>query len=222
VGADGVRHANGELRPTNSAWLFPPGPGALQRYDKLVLVPFGEYVPFVGLLPPERRAAVRDLIRKRIGLFPYMVPGSGPVLFELPWGERALRVAPLICYEDVLPELTADFARRGGDLFANLSNEAWYWEREMDQHLAIAALRAIETRRPVVRATNTGLTAVLDPLGRVAARLERNTEGTLRAEVPLCRAQSFFVRFGGTFPDACLGLFLLLAAAAWIRGRAPR
>jgi apolipoprotein N-acyltransferase len=219
VGANGLLRSREELRATNSAYLFLPEQGPAARYDKLVLVPMGEYVPLVGLLPEDAQEAIRDRVRDTVGLYPYMLPGEEPVLFDLPHGDRLLRVGPLICYEDVLPGLTADFVRRGADLLANLSNEAWYWEREMDQHLAIAALRCIETRRPMVRATNTGLTAVLGPTGRVVARLERDREGTLRAEVPLSGARSPFVRFGPWFAEGCAAAFALLLAAAWARGQ---
>ena len=128
----------------HSAYLFLPGRGLSGRYDKVRLVPFGEYVPFVQLLPEEARHGIRDWVRERFLVFPYMKPGAGPepILIE---GERAtFRAGVLICYEDVIPALTAEMVRRGADLLVNPSNEAWYRHREMDQHVMIARMR-VET-----------------------------------------------------------------------------
>jgi len=225
VGAAGFAlDEHGERRITNSAYLIQPGSGSVGRYDKVALVPWGEYIPIVHLLPPRLQAWARRGLRSFIGVYPYVLPGPGPEPMLVETAGRSFRVGILICYEDTRPAYTAALVRRGADLLVNPSNEAWYHPNEMDQHLTIARMRAIENRRSMVRPTNTGITAVIDPAGRVTHRLlvdgrDRDVEGVLRARVPLCTARSLYTRTGPLFARVCLGITLLALVAAVVLER---
>ncbi len=160
--ADGV----GEY---NAAALLPANKSGWQIQHKIHLVPFGEYVPFRDSFP----------------LFAWIVgdqipsdfdSGRSVNLFELQ--EHGILIAPLICFEDTLPWLVGRFAVKGANLLVNVTNDAWFLESAgSHQHFANARLRAIETRRPMVRAANTGVTAFIDTHGRVR-KLEDDGGGT--------------------------------------------
>jgi apolipoprotein N-acyltransferase len=160
-----VRGADGKERQYNSALLIDRSGRAAGRYDKVHRVPFGEYVPFRDWLPLMNAFAPYD--------FEYGVAaGRGPV--ALVSGGYSFGVA--ICYEDTDPAATRDYGagRLGTDYLVNISNDGWFdGTAEHEQHLAICRFRAIECRRPVARAVNMGVSAVIDADGRVLAPVER-------------------------------------------------
>ncbi len=147
-------------------------------YHKRILMPYGEYTPFGDLFPfiKEINATAADF-----------TPGEKTVVFEYPLdgaGEERLKVAPLICYEDIVPNLSREAARNGAEVLASLSNDAWFGRSIAPrQHHIIAAFRAIETKRYLLRATNSGLTAIVNPLGETTGELPSFSEGVLRGEV---------------------------------------
>jgi apolipoprotein N-acyltransferase len=173
-----------------------------QRYSKRHLVPFGEYVP-VGF-----RWFV-DLMHIPIG-----DQERGPA-YQPPFELVGQRIAANICYEDLFgAEIIAAWKdpARAPTLLLNLSNLAWFNDsRALPQHLQISRLRAIETGRPMLRATNTGATAVIDARGRVVAALPFNTEGTLVADVRGHVGSTPYVRFGNWPALALIAAFLVLA-----------
>ena len=188
----------------NSAVFLSPDAEFIDRYDKIRLVPFGEYMPLRNLLPFLQvfTPMTRDIVR-----------GTEEVIFELPArdGGRPTRFAALVCYEDVFPDLTADFRRKGADFLVNLTDEGWYnIPGELGQHLAMAVFRAIETRTSVVRAANTGISCFIGPRGQVYAELEPLTEDALSAPVQVCPVVTPYVRWGDAFGIACLMLTLAL------------
>lgn len=198
------RQAGDRTRKYNSALALDPAGNVLGRYHKRVLLAFGEYIPLEWLL----------------GDFPGMppigagfTPGEVEDAFALPHGAR---VAPLICYEDLMPELSRRFVRNErANLLVNLTNDAWYGRTVAPwQHARLARWRAIETRRTLLRATNTGVTTVIDPAGRMAAPLPLFTEGVLTATVPLMEMETVYVRYGDWFA----WLMTLVTAAAGVRG----
>jgi len=195
----------------NSALFLSPEGRLIARYDKIRLVPFGEYIPLRNLLPflQAFTPMTRDI-----------VAGNDEVVFELPDrdGGRPVRFSAMVCYEDVFADLTRDFRRKGADFLVNVTDEGWYTiPGELGQHLAMAVFRAVETRTTVVRAANTGISCFIDPRGRVYSALEPLTEGALTAPVQLCPVVTPYVRWGDVFGTACLmlaiGLPGLLAAA---------
>jgi len=141
------------------------------RYDKHHLVPFGEYMPLSGILPLDQ------LAHGGVGY----TPGPGPRLLDVP---GAPPVSPLICYEAIFPREVVPAGERPGWLL-NVSNDAWFGESAgPHQHLATARLRAVERGLPLVRAANSGISAVTDAHGRIIARLGVNARGTIDATLP--------------------------------------
>jgi len=187
----------------NSAVALPTA-GLVQRYDKSHLVPFGEFTPplFSWTL--------------RVLNIPMSDFARGARV-QRPLALAGVRVAVNICYEDVFGEEIIK-ALPEATLLANLSNTAWFGDSlAQPQHLQIAQLRALETGRYMLRATNTGMTAVVDPTGTVIASLPPFTSGALQAQVRSHEGATPYVRWGNA---PVLGLIaLILAAAAYARRR---
>ena len=192
----------------NAAILVPEGGQDIQVYRKLHLVPFGEYVPgrntvpFIGAIVGDQVPG--DFTR-----------GKEPVVFRLTT-DRVM-VAPLICFEDTLGELTRQFVLRGANLLANVTNDGWFLRSAgSQQHVENAIFRCVENRRPMVRAANTGVTCFVNRFGRVTQVLldaegSQFTEGVLTGtvEVPTDGALTFYSRHGELFAKVCAGLALL-------------
>ncbi|MFO7958644.1 MAG: apolipoprotein N-acyltransferase [Candidatus Brocadiia bacterium] len=187
----------------NSALLFSPEGEFVERYDKIRLVPFGEYIPWREMLP---------FLQAFTPIGRELTPGDKEVIFRLPTREgQTVRFAALICYEDVFPDLTASFRRRGADFLVNLTDEGWYTvPGELGQHLAMAVFRAVETRTTVVRSANTGVSCFIGPTGEIYAGLPRQQEGSLAAPVRLCDAVTPYVRSGDAVGVSCLMLSIIL------------
>ncbi len=161
-------------RAYNSVYVIDHDGTIISTYDKLHLVPFGEYLPFQTAL---EKIGLMQLTRCRADLFPAIVAAR----FQLP---RAPRVLPLICYEVIFPGEASTRDDRPGWI-VNLTNDGWFGISPGPyQHLAQARLRAIEEGLPIVRAANTGISAVIDPLGQITMQLALGTEGVLDAEPP--------------------------------------
>ena len=199
----------------NSAFAVDEIGHVVGSYHKRALMPFGEYMPFGDLFP-----ALKEL-SPHTGDF---TPGDklDPIEFDLirekgnhAVEERTVRIMPLICYEDLIPELSRDAVRRGAELLVNLTNDAWYGDTEAPyQHHLLALWRAIETRRYLLRVTNTGFTAIVDPLGRTVASLSPFTQGTLLEDVGLLKEQTLYTKIGEIHNwvlAGITGVFLLLA-----------
>jgi len=202
---DGV-HASAA---TNSVFAIPGGSGPiLGRYDKAHLVPYGEYLPMRPLLSAIglSRLAPGDLDTD---------PGPGPRTFDLP---IVGKVGFQLCYEIIFSGEVVDRSNRPNFLF-NPSNDAWFGAWGPPQHLAQARLRALEEGLPVLRATPTGITAVVDADGRLVATIPAHREAYLDARLPAPKPPTLFARFGNVLP---LLFALLLAAAAIAVGRKRR
>jgi apolipoprotein N-acyltransferase len=128
-----------------------------------------------------------------------------------------------ICYEAIFPDHVREFTARGAQLLVNITNDGWYGRTSAPyQHFAMAKLRAVENERFLVRAANTGITAVVDPHGRVLERTELFEPTVLVRDVPLLAGSTFYTRHGDLFAWACLGAALALTGAGWKKhGRAP-
>ena len=173
-------------RAYNSIYVIDHDGGVLSVYDKLHLVPFGEYLPFQDWM--EKLGFVQ--LTKVQGGF---IPGTRRRPMEIPNAPHAL---PLICYEAIFP---ADVASRGDrpGWIVNLTNDGWFGiSTGPYQHLQQARLRAIEQGLPVVRAANTGISAVIDPLGRIVARLGLGVEGVLDSTLPSALPPTIYARSG--------------------------
>jgi apolipoprotein N-acyltransferase len=188
----------------NSAVLFSPQGAFVERYDKIRLVPFGEYIPLRNLLP---FLSVFTPITREI------TPGKEQVIFSLPGrpGEPQTRFGALVCYEDVFPALVRDFRRKGAQFMVNLTDEGWYYiPGELRQHLAMAVFRAVETRTSIVRAANTGISCCISPRGDVYAALSPHVQDALSARILLSEEVTPYVRYGDVFALGCLMLAIAL------------
>lgn len=204
-------HTGQERYPYNTALLFD-GEGNIQGfYDKVYRLVFGEYIP---LIDPE-------WYLKKIPSASYLNRGSGPK--ALPLGD--IRLGPFICYEDILPRYVRQTALQDVHLFLNLTNDAWFGKtREPSQHLGLAVFRAVEHRRGMVRAVNTGVSAYVDPVGRTLHRTavtDPDVEGPQAAEgfiadVPLLdpEARTPYGRTGELFNILCILAMLALPRVA--------
>ncbi len=195
-------------RAYNSIYLIDHDGSVLSVYDKLHLVPFGEYLPFQDWM---EKFGFEQLTKVKGGF----IPGTIRRTMDIPNAPRAL---PLICYEAIFPGDAAPRGDRPGWII-NLTNDGWFGiSTGPYQHLQQVRLRAIEEGLPVVRAANTGISAVIDPLGRVVARLGLGLEGVLDAGLPAAIPPTVYARFGDT-PAAIL---VALALAFAIRRKSTK
>jgi apolipoprotein N-acyltransferase len=175
----------------NSAALVSPSGDWTARYDKVHLVPFGEYLPFPQLF------AFAGGLTKEVGKFQ-----SGASRAPLDAGSTRLGV--FICYESVFPGEVREFADQGAQVLVNLSNDGWYGDSgAYAQHLNQTRMRAIENGRWILSATNTGVTASIDPYGRTVARLPRKERDALVAPYALTSVITFYTRHGDWFCWLC-------------------
>jgi apolipoprotein N-acyltransferase len=195
-------------RAYNSIYAIDHDGSVLSIYDKLHLVPFGEYLPFQDWM--EKIGFVQ--LTKVQGGF---IPGTLRRTLELPNAPPAL---PLICYEAIFPGSVAVRDERPGWI-VNLTNDGWFGiSTGPYQHLQQARLRAIEQGLPVVRAANTGISAVIDPLGRIVARLGLGLEGVLDSSLPSAMPPTIYARTG----DIPAAILLALALVMVIRRRVAK
>jgi apolipoprotein N-acyltransferase len=196
--------ANGAVRAYNSAFLLDQQGNVRARYDKVRLLPFAEYFPlkFVAFL------------RRHFEQVRNFAAGEDVSLLPTPAGPAAL----VICFEAIFPELVRDHVGRGAELLVNLSNDIWLAGAGPAQHLQMVVLRAVENRRWVIRATTTGVSAIIDPLGRIQARSDSGVEAVLTARVQPLRTSTLYQTVGDAFGVGCL-LASMAAVAALSRRR---
>ena len=232
-GINSVEASHNNVAQHNSAVFVRPDVGIAGRYDKMHLVPFGEYIPLAQVLPWLKAFS------------PYsdssgLVAGTNPSIFEY----QGWRMAPVICFEDTVPHLVRNIVAAGSDsekgepvdVLVNLTNDGWFHgSSELDQHLITASFRAVECRTPLVRAVNTGISAVIDGDGairepevfidgdarknqdkppRTTSRDPRTgawykqLNAALVHTVPLDSRRSLYVRYGDWFAGLCAAAVL--------------
>ncbi len=176
--------------PLNAAMMVDPSGHAMDEYDKIKLVPFGEFVPDVF--------SWVNRVTKEAGDF---AAGNRVVVFTA----GSEKVGSFICYESAFPDLVREFARNGAEVFVNLSNDGYFGTSAAhEQHLELVRMRAAENARWIVRATNDGITATVDPSGRVTERLRpfRQISATMRYGTS--KDQTPYTRHGDWFAWSCL------------------
>ena len=194
----------------NSAFLLLPDGDHSPRYDKSHLVPFGEYVPLRRWLP---------FVGKLVAQVGDFVAGPPGQVLDF----QNHRLAPLICYEAIFPELTRAAARNGADLLINLTNDAWYGRTSAPyQHLSLCVFRAVESRRSFIRAANTGISGFIDPTGRIAAPTGLFTDAVVSRKVPALTTPSVYTRIGDAFAWVCLLAVVAMIGAATVAFRRRR
>lgn len=203
-GAKSYRGKPGQpgIKMFNTAFITDARGRILSRYHKQALLAFGEYLPFSKIL----------------SLLPAMpfadgfTPGPGPVAFHM---ARGIRIGPLICYEDLMPDLSRKFVSEArANLLVNLTNDAWYGRSVGPwQHLWLSQSRAIETRRSLLRVTNTGVTSLINAKGELVKTLPMFTAAVMETEVEILNGETYYVRFGDwfawTLTAIALGIVLL-------------
>ena len=195
---------DGEIFYMNSAYLVQPNGTVSGRYDKVHLVPYGEYIPLKSVFP---------FIDKFVTAIGDFRPGRG--FIPLVNGDR--RFGVLICYEGIFPEAARAYKRRGADLLINITNDAWFGKSSAPyQHLSMTVFRAVENRLYLVRAANTGITAFIDPLGAINAQTALFTKTFLKGKVKFIDKRTFYAAYGNIFVYLC---FLLLIASEFIHRR---
>jgi apolipoprotein N-acyltransferase len=185
----------------NSAFIIDVDGTRVGRYDKMHLVPFGEYIPFQNLLTFAHK------LTGRVGLF---TRGTERNSFLLPTQSGGShRYGVFICYEAVFADEVRQFARHGAEVFVNISDDGWYGDTSAPwQHLNMARMRAIENRRWLLRDTNSGVTAAIDPYGRVRQSIPRHQTDALPAEFAFRNDITFYTAHGDVFAWLCAVLSL--------------
>ncbi len=187
--------------PLNSAVLISPEGKAVSRYDKVNLVPFGEYVPWPF--------GFANKISQEVGDF---APGKNVVVSPM----GAHQIGTFICYESVFPNFVRQFARNGAEVLFNISNDGWFGKSAArEQHLLIVRMRAAENWRWILRSTNDGITATIDPAGRVLGRLPLYTKGTSYTGFNYISDLTVYTRWGDWFPALCAVVALGFLVASW-------
>jgi apolipoprotein N-acyltransferase len=174
-------------KPSNSVGVISPAGEQMSRYNKIHLVPFGEYIPLGSIL------FFAQSLTRNVGDF---VPGSDFTLTSV--GDH--RIASTICYEDVFPGLMRQFTRRGAEAIVNVTNDGWFGATSAPyQHLRMSIVRAVENRRYIIRGANTGISAIIDPYGSVVSRTELGERTVLDGVAGYRSDLTFYVRFGDVF-----------------------
>jgi len=202
----GAMDQDADNRDYNAALVFAPKRSLVGRYYKRHLVPFGERVPYQRTLPFLKAFKARD---------PEFWPGSGFVPVDTELGKLGI----CICFESMFPSICRQLAANGAELLLILTNDDWYRDTIAPQeHAAMSAFRAVETRRDVVRAANTGISCFFDGTGRLVKRSKIGERVTLSATVQLRRSKTLYVRFGDWLPLLSLAVIVAaLAAGGWKR-----
>jgi len=198
---------DGEVGTYNRAYLVSSAGTVVDHYDKIQLVPFGEYVP--------ARALLGFFVNRIVHGFGDMIPGTVQTLFTV----KGARLAVLICYESVFPDLTRRAVKRGADILVNITNDAWYGESSAPyQLLAMAAMRSVETKTPMVRVANTGISAIIDAEGAITARTPLFKRGTEIEDVSWYPQRTIYTTVGDLFSEICFVLTVIGVLLALLRG----
>jgi apolipoprotein N-acyltransferase len=193
---------NGEQAPLNSAVMLDPNGRDVDRYDKINLVPFGEFIP-----PP---FGFVNRITHEVGDF-----ASGKRIVVFPVRDR--RVSAFICYESAFPELVSGFVRSGAEVLINISNDGYFGHSKAHaQHLEITRMRAAENRRWILRVTNDGITATINPRGRVVDQLVPFEQTAALLPFGYEKEMTFYTRHGDWFAWGCLVASLMLVGVSRI------
>ena len=212
VGSLGVHQGNKPENSEvfNSAQLVEPDGSLGPRYDKIHLVPFGEFVPFRHLL------SFAESLTHDIGDL-----SRGNERNVLPMDDH--KIGTFICYESIFPDEVLQFAQNGAELFVNISDDGWYGDYGAPgQHLNMARMRAIENARWLLRATNNGITVSISPLGELVATAPRNARAVLQAPYSFESGTTFYTRHGDWFAHSCAIISVLALIMAALSGRLPQ
>ena len=189
-------HRGASLR--NRAYLVSDDGQIADYYDKIQLVPFGEYIPAKWVVGHY----VHHILVESIGEF---TPGDGPVVFNV----DGARLGVLICYESIFPDLARNAVRAGADILVNMTNDAWFGDSSAPyQLLAMTVMRAVENHKPLIRVGNTGVSAVITPTGEIVGATKIFTRVTEIQTVSWNKGHTFYTEHGDVFAHFCFVLLL--------------
>jgi len=210
----------------NSAFLFSSRGAQENIYNKIHLVPFGEYIPFGKYF-----SFLRGYIDKPIGDFTASDDFTLFVLRSTEYSEVQKDVIThttlfykfgvLICFEDIFPYITRRFVSEGANIMINMTNDAWFGNTAAaEQHLQASVFRAVENRVPVIRAANTGVSCFINPTGKILSRVADNNkdifiEGFATENVQVTSLRSFYTKYGDAFVYFCAFMMVILIATEW-------
>ncbi len=188
----------------NRAYLLSPEGNILSRYDKMHLVPFGEYIPLSKFL---------FFINKMVEGIGDFIPGEEYTVMKTDGG----RFGVVICYEIIFPELVREFVKKDANFMVTITNDAWFGKSSAPyQHFSMAVFRAIENRVPVVRAANTGISGTIDSSGRIKKATDIFVETYITDEITISKdhKKTFYTRYGDIFSYICT--IIVIGFFGWI------
>ncbi len=202
IGSPAVDTTDGSVKYYNRAYMLNPISLVIGTYDKTHLVPFGEYVPLQEVLFFIKK------LTAQAGNFSKGRTGTQPLAFD------QHKTGVLICFEILFPDIAREFTANGADLLTTMTNDAWFGRTSAPgQHFSIAVLRAVENRRSVIRAANTGISGFIDPTGQILDRTDLFQTTALTWPIPALTQISFYTRHGdllamGALVAICLGFMI--------------
>ena len=195
--------SNGKQQLLNSALVMDPHGNMVGRYDKIHLVPYGEYVPYQNLL------FFASKLTREVGDF---ARGTERKVFDF----NGTHAGVFICYESIFPDEVREFTANGAQVLINISDDLWYGETGAPaQHLQMARMRAVENHRWILLSTNNGTTASIDPFGRVVKQSPRNIRTALVVPYSPQTEITLYTRYGDVFAWICVVISLLAALVRW-------
>lgn len=190
-----------EYTKFNTAFLTNSESLILGTYNKVKLLMFGEYFPLIN--------TKLKFIKNVIPVMGDLTPGKNLNILEVK--EKDIRIGALICYEDILPYFGREFTKKGANVLINMTNDAWFGESYAPfQHLLVSIPRAVENRRYLIRSTNSGVSAIISPTGKIESRSGIFTRENLEGKVALIESRpTLYAKVGDIFPWICLIGFVL-------------
>jgi apolipoprotein N-acyltransferase len=187
-----------DKNPTNSAGLLSPTGDEVSRYDKMHLVPFGEYVPL------KRLFFFAESLTRQVGDF---MPGTNYTLSTI----DGRKVSTIICYESIFPNLVRQFVNQGSELIVLITNDGWFGQSSAPyQHLRMGVVRAVENRRYMVRTTNTGISAIIGPYGKIEGATPIGIRTIVDGTAQFRSDRTFYTRYGDVFAYANILIVVIL------------
>jgi len=205
LGSPSYERKEGRIEYYNSAYLLNREGNSIGKYNKVHLVPYGEYIPLKKWIP------FLGKLVDQVGDFT-----SGKKGNTLAWGET--RIGIQICFEVIFPDLARAMAKNKAAFFVNLTNDAWFGTSSGPyQHFSIAIFRSVENKRALIRSANTGISGFIDPCGRILSKIPLSAEATLTRTIPLMKIKTVYMMIGDFFAWVCLASASVFIAFRLIR-----
>jgi apolipoprotein N-acyltransferase len=206
-GSTSYENSKNDTNYYNSAYLLSPAGEIKGKYNKVHLVPYGEYVPLRNVFP---------FINKLTGGMGDFSAGTG--YYPLTMDNKKIGI--LICYEGILPFAARTYKKKGAELLVNITNDAWFGATSAPfQHFSMAVFRAVETRLYLVRAANTGISAIINPKGEIVARTYIFEKAAITENVKYSNIQTIYAKYGDALVIVCFGLVLFFFMLVLLKGR---